>query len=72
MPSTTTANKSMGMPEIKVKAKALGINPGKMKKTDLIHAIQRAEGNYACYGWSKGTCPNIDCCFLADCLKIRL
>lgn len=72
MPSTKIANKRMGMPEIKMKAKALGINPGKMKKTDLIHAIQRAEGNYTCYGWSNGNCPNIDCCFIADCLKIRL
>ena len=72
MPSMKAANKGMGMPEIKMKAKALDINPGKMKKSDLIHAIQRAEGNYTCYGWSNGNCLNIDCCFMADCLKIRL
>jgi hypothetical protein len=72
MPSTKIVYNRMGMPEVKVKARALGINPGKMKKTDLIHAIQRAEGNSTCYGWSNGNCPNLDCCFMADCLKIRL
>ena len=70
MPSTQ--NKKMTVPEIKLKAKELGIQIGKMNKTELIHAIQTAEGNYSCYGWSNGNCPNIDCCFMADCLKIRL
>jgi hypothetical protein len=69
MPST---NKKMTVPEIKIKAKDLGINFGKMNKTELIHAIQTAEGNTPCYGWSNGNCPNIDCCFMEDCLKIRL
>ena len=72
MTATKVADKSMKMPEIKMKAKALGINPGKMKKTELIHAIQAAEGNAQCYGWSNGHCPNIDCCFMKDCLKTRL
>jgi hypothetical protein len=72
MPSTKIVYNRMVMPEIKVKAKARGINPGKMKKIDLIHAIQQAEGNSTCYGWSNGNCPNIDCCFMADCLKVRL
>ncbi len=69
MPST---NKKMTVAEIKIKAKDLGINLGKMNKTELIHAIQTAEGNTPCYGWSNGNCPNIDCCFMEDCLKIRL
>ena len=69
MPST---NKKMTVPEIKIKAKELGINFGKMNKTELIHTIQSAEGNTPCYGWSNGNCPNIDCCFMEDCLKIRL
>ena len=72
MPSTKTRNNRMNMTELKIKAKALGINPGKMNKTDLIHNIQTAEGNTPCYGWSNGNCPNTDCCFMADCLKIRL
>ena len=66
------ADKSMGMPEIRTKAKGLGINPGKMNKTELIHAIQVAEGCTPCFGRSNGQCAHIDCCFIADCLKIRL
>jgi hypothetical protein len=72
MPAAKVAVKSMTMVEIKNKAKGLGINPGKMNKTDLIHAIQAAEGNTQCYGWSNGHCPNTDCCFMKDCLKTRL
>lgn len=72
MAATKVADKSMTMSEIKMKAKALGINPGKMKKPDLIHAIQAAEGNTQCFGWSNGHCPNIGCCFMKDCLKTRL
>jgi hypothetical protein len=69
MPSV---HKKMNVPEIKMKAKELGIHLGKMNKTELIHAIQSTEGNYPCYGWSNGNCHNADCCFMADCLKIRL
>jgi hypothetical protein len=72
MPSTNTVNKKMSISEIQTKAKGLGINPGKMNKTELIHAIQTTEGNTPCYGWSNGNCPNTDCCFMSDCLKIRL
>jgi len=72
MPSTNTNNKRLSINEIQMKAKGLGVIPGKLNKTDLIHAIQAAEGNTPCYGWSNGNCPNTDCCFMADCLKIRL
>ena len=72
MTATKVADKRMNMPEIKMKAQALGLNPGKMKKTELIHAIQVAEGNTPCFGWSNGQCPNTDCCFMKDCLKTRL
>lgn len=72
MPSVNTTNKHLSVSEIQTKAKGLGIIPGKMNKTDLIHAIQTAEGNTPCYGWSNGNCPYTDCCFMADCLKIRL
>ena len=72
MAATKVADKGMSMPEIKMKAKSLGLNPGKMKKTELIHAIQLAEGNTQCFGWSNGQCPNTACCFMKDCLKTRL
>ncbi len=72
MPVTTVTQRWIGMPEIKAKAKVLGINPGTMKKTELIHAIQTAEGYTACFGRSNGQCSQTDCCFMADCLKIRI
>jgi hypothetical protein len=43
-----------------------------MNKTDLIHAIQTAEGCTPCFGRSNGQCSNTDCCFMPDCLKTRL
>jgi len=64
--------KPMGMPEIRMKARALGITPGKMKKPELIHSMQIAEGYTPCFGRSDGQCANTDCCFIKDCLKIRL
>ena len=64
-----TTEKRMGMPEIKMKAKELGIIPGNMKKDELIHTIQVSEGYTACFGRSDGQCGNIDCCFRKDCLR---
>ena len=71
MAATKVVQKRIGMPEIKKKAKGLGITLGKMKKTDLIHAIQTAEGCTPCFGLSNGECSNTDCCFMPDCLKTR-
>ena len=67
----TPKAKAMTMAElIRQKAISLGIQPGQMNKVELIHSIQRAEGNTACYGTSKGQCPYTSCCFMADCLKV--
>jgi hypothetical protein len=72
MPATRTAEKRMTMPEMRMKAKALGLTPGKAKKAELIQAIQTAEGSTPCFGRSDGRCSYTDCCFMKDCLKIRL
>lgn len=61
----------MTIPEVKTKARQLGVVPGRMKKLDLIHAIQNAEGNTPCYGTTAGDCPNADCCFIQDCLRVN-
>jgi hypothetical protein len=61
----------MKMEDVKKKAKKLGINWSKMSKTELIHAIQSAEGNTPCYGNSNnGSCPYTNCCFRSDCFKV--
>jgi hypothetical protein len=62
----------MTMPEVREKAKALGVVPGKKKKTELIHAVQKAEGCTACFGTSNGECPYTDCCFMDDCVRISV
>ncbi len=61
----------MSMTEIKEKAKYLGIDASKMKKVELVRAIQKAEGYNTCYGTSNGTCQQTECCWRWDCLKIR-
>lgn len=66
-----TAPKPMTMSEIKIKAKALSLDGGKMKKTELIHAIQKAEGFTPCYGRSNGSCPWTQCCWRSDCFKTK-
>ncbi len=71
MASARVTAKRMTMPEVKERAKRLGIAPGKMKKADLIHAIQIAEGCTPCYGRSNGDCPWLDCCWRTDCFKVK-
>lgn len=58
----------MKMQEIRAKAKALGINSFGKKKADLIREIQRAEGNFDCFGTAQGYCDQLDCCFRSLCL----
>jgi hypothetical protein len=67
MSPIAVAQKSLTMSQIKEKAKVLGINVGKMKKAELIRAIQVAEGCTPCYGRSNGGCPWTQCCWRSDC-----
>ncbi|HUT30723.1 MAG TPA: hypothetical protein VMX13_13090 [Sedimentisphaerales bacterium] len=69
--TTGVKNKSMTMSQIKQKAISVGVQPGDMKKTELIRSIQKAEGYTPCFGTSNGRCPYTDCCFMGDCLTIK-
>jgi hypothetical protein len=71
MTMISVAPKVMTMSEIKIKARALGIDGSKMKKTELIHAIQKAEGFTVCYGRSTGSCAWTQCCWRSDCFKTK-
>ncbi len=71
MTPVKVVDRPLSMTEIKDKAKNVGVNPGTMKKTELIRAIQSAEHNNACYGTTNGTCQWTECCWRTDCLKIR-
>ena len=71
MSAVKTVEKSLSMSELRKKAKTLSITSGKMKKAELIHSIQEAEGYTVCFGKSSGQCFRTECCFRGDCLKIR-
>lgn len=59
----------MKMKDVQKKAKAMGVTPGKLRKSDLIKSIQSAEGNEQCYQ-SEGSanCEQMDCCWREDCI----
>lgn len=57
----------MKMQEVRARAKRIGINPGDMKKTGLIRAIQSAEGNTPCFQTGAKDCDQTDCCWRDDC-----
>lgn len=69
MPLLKSNSRQMKIAQIREKAKTLGVTPGRMKKAELIHSIQAAEGCTMCFGTSDGQCTHTDCCFMADCLK---
>lgn len=58
----------MTMKDIREKARVLKVaNYSRMRKDDLIKAIQMAEGNSACYK-TIPDCRQADCCWMEDCL----
>ncbi len=60
----------MDIKEIKRIARDHGIRAGKMKKDELIRAIQREEGNFDCFGSAhSGHCSEGGCLWRDDCLK---
>lgn len=60
----------MTLKQIKDIAKQQGIRVGNMKKENVIKAIQRAEGNFDCFGTATaGVCDQINCLWREDCLS---
>lgn len=59
----------MKMQEIREKARMLDLKSGKMRKTDLIRAIQAREGNPVCYDTGRDSCDQFECCWRDDCLS---
>jgi hypothetical protein len=66
----TNREENMKLEEVKIVAKEMGINPGWMRKSELIRAIQRLEGNDACFGIADPrACGQSSCLWREDCLK---
>lgn len=62
----------MRLSQIQSKAKKLGIrNARRYQKVDLIKNIQRAEGNFDCFGTAIGYCDQFNCLWKRDCLKTK-
>jgi len=59
----------MKVKELRIIGKDLGIVTGKLKKDELIKAIQLAEGNFDCFGTAVNECDQANCLFREDCLK---
>jgi hypothetical protein len=59
----------MTVKELQKMAKVLDVKPLGLKKTELIKAIQRAEGNPDCFGTATDYCDQIYCLFREDCLR---
>ncbi|MBI5642364.1 MAG: SAP domain-containing protein [Deltaproteobacteria bacterium] len=58
----------MLMEEVRAKAKGLGIKTSRVKKMEIIKAIQKAEGNFPCFATADDYCDQVLCCFRQDCL----
>ena len=58
----------MKVSEVKSIAKLKGLEPGKMKKPDLIRAIQRKEGYFDCFATAYNQqCDQQACAWQGDC-----
>jgi len=58
----------MKLDELKEIAKQHNIKTNKMKKADLVHAIQQAEGNDQCFDSGKvADCGQETCLWREDC-----
>jgi hypothetical protein len=60
----------MKMQEIRLMGKKLGINSFGKTKAELVREIQRAEGNFDCFGTAEGFCDQLECSFRTPCLHL--
>ena len=62
----------MTFTEIQKMAKSMGINTYRMKKTDMIRSIQRAEKNIDCYNTERvKNCHENACGWSGDCRSLN-
>ena len=61
----------MKLQKIRAMAKAKSIKIEDLKKPELIRAIQRAEGNFDCFGSAaSGFCDQANCLWREDCMAL--
>jgi hypothetical protein len=60
----------LNMKEIREMAQRLGVRSTRMRKAELIRAIQRAEGNFDCYGTAtEEECDQEECLWREECFR---
>jgi len=59
----------MTVKELQKVAKGLGIKAAGLRKSELIREIQKAEGNFDCFGTAIEYCDQTGCLFRDDCLR---
>ena len=58
----------MNIDQVKEIARGKGIKPGRMKKVEIIRAIQAAEGNPTCFQTgTANVCGQAQCLWRPDC-----
>jgi len=58
----------MNMAQVKEVAREHGVKPGKLKKAELIRAVQQAEENPQCFNTDFAqACGQADCLWRGDC-----
>ena len=58
----------MELQEIREIARTLGVRSKGMQKAELVRAIQRAEGNFDCFGTAvEDECDQESCMWREDC-----
>ncbi|EAU55185.1 hypothetical protein [Mariprofundus ferrooxydans] len=56
---------------IRSKAKDMGLKTGRIGKIDLVHNIQRAEGNFDCFATAfDGICDQEGCMWQEECFAL--
>jgi hypothetical protein len=58
----------MTVKELQKMANGLGIKTTGLRKAELVITIQRAEGNFECFGTATDYCDQMACLFREDCL----
>jgi len=62
----------MKINDVRKIAKGMDINTYRMKKEDIIRAVQRAENNIVCFGTARvESCNEEECSWRDDCLSIN-
>ena len=58
----------MNMTQLREFARSRGLNPGRLKKTELVRAIQQAENNPQCFNTGfSAECGQEQCLWREDC-----